>query len=112
VRGKTVDLFGNVMRELAEETGLTAHDFTAAPGWHAVVESSRIALMKRIDLPCPASQVRTRILGHLASETQPELSDIHIARSAADLDPKMPSFISAYLQHMWRGYRGSGDITD
>ncbi len=111
VRGETVDLFGNVMRELAEETGLTAHDVSVAPGWHAVVESSRIALMKHIDLPCPASQVRTRILSHLASQKQPELSDIYIVRSAADLDPKMPPFVSAYLLHMWRGYSGSGDPT-
>jgi len=108
VRGHAVDLLGNVMRELAEETGLTAHDVSVAPGWHAVVESSRIALMKHIDVACPASQTRARILGHLASETQPELSDIRIVRSAADLDPKMPSFVSAYLLHMWGGERASG----
>jgi len=108
VRGETVDLFGNVMRELAEETGLTAHDVSVAPGWHAVLESSRIALMKRVDVPCPASQVRTRILGHLAREAQPELSDIRIVRSAADLDHNMPRFVSAYLLHMWRAHSGSG----
>src|SRR5215469_5102391 len=111
VRGETVDLFGNVMRELAEETGLTAHDVSVAPGWHAVVESSRIALMKRIDVACPASQLRTRILCHLASEMQPELNDIRIVRSAADLDPRMPRFVSAYLLHMWRGHSASGDLT-
>jgi 8-oxo-dGTP pyrophosphatase MutT (NUDIX family) len=108
VRGETVDLFGNVMRELAEETGLTAHDVSVAPGWHAVVEPPRIALMKRVDVPCPASQVRTRILCHLAREMQPELSDIRIVRSAADLDHKMPRFVSAYLLHMWRAHSASG----
>jgi 8-oxo-dGTP pyrophosphatase MutT (NUDIX family) len=111
VRGETVDLFGNVMRELAEETGLTAHDVSVAPGWHAVVESSRIALMKHVDVPWPASQVRTRILSHLASERQPELSDIRIVRSAADLDSKMPHFVASYLLHMWRGSSGRGDRT-
>src|SRR5260370_1122291 len=89
VRGETVDLLGNVMREIAEETGLTAADVSVAPGWHAVVDASRVALMKRIDVPLPASQVRTRMLRHLATETQAELCDIRIVRSAADLDPGM-----------------------
>ena len=101
VRGETVDLLGSVMRELAEETGLTAVDFSVAPGWHAVVDTSRVAVMKRIDVPYPASDVRTRMLRHLASEPQPELSDIRIVRSAADLDPGMPRFVTAYLLHMW-----------
>jgi 8-oxo-dGTP pyrophosphatase MutT (NUDIX family) len=101
VRGETVDLLGNVMRELAEETGLTAADVSAAPGWHAVVDAPRVALMKRIDVPHPASEVRTMMLRHLASETQPELRDVRIVRSAADLDSGMPRFVTAYLVHMW-----------
>src|SRR5260370_4938779 len=103
VRGETVDLLGNVMRELAEETGLTAADFSVAPGWHAVVDASRVAVMKRIDIPYPASEVRTRMLRHLASETQPELSDVRIVRSAADIHPEMPRFVTTYLLHMWSG---------
>jgi 8-oxo-dGTP pyrophosphatase MutT (NUDIX family) len=101
VRGETVDLLGNVLRELAEETGLTAADVSVAPGWHAVVDAARVAVMKRIDVPQPASEVRTRMLRHLASEAQPELSDVRIVRSAADLDPGMPRFVTAYLLHMW-----------
>jgi 8-oxo-dGTP pyrophosphatase MutT (NUDIX family) len=105
VCGETVDLLGNVMRELAEETGLTARDVSVAPGWDAVVEASRVALMKRIDVPYPASQARTRMLSHLANESQPELRDIRIVRSAADLDPEMPRFVTAYLMHMWSAHK-------
>jgi len=104
VRGETVDLLGNVMRELAEETGLTAADVSVAPGWHAVVDGSRVALMKRIDVPYPAAEARTRMLRHLASEAQPELRDVRIVRSAADLDPGMPHFVTAYLRYMWSGH--------
>jgi 8-oxo-dGTP pyrophosphatase MutT (NUDIX family) len=106
VRGDTVDLLGNVLRELAEETGLTAQDVSVAPGWHAVVDAARVAVMKRVDIPHPASEVRTRMLHHLASEAQPELSNVRIVRSAADLDPGMPRFVTAYLLHMWSGNDG------
>jgi 8-oxo-dGTP pyrophosphatase MutT (NUDIX family) len=101
VREETVDLLGNVMREIAEETGLTAADFSVAPRWHAVVAGSRVALMKCIDIPHPAAEVRERMLRHLAGERQPELSDIRIVRSVADFDPNMPGFVTAYLSRMW-----------
>lgn len=101
VRGEAVDLLGNVMREITEETGLTGVDFTIAPGWHAVVAGSRVALMKRIDIPHPAEKVRKGMLCHLAGQQRPELSDIRIVRSIADFDPNMPRFVTAYLSHIW-----------
>jgi hypothetical protein len=101
VRGETVDLLGNVMREIAEETGLTAADFAVTPGWDAVVAGPRVALMKRIDVSQPAGEVRKRVLRHLAGEQQPELSDVRIVHSVADFDPNMPRFVTAYLSRMW-----------
>jgi 8-oxo-dGTP pyrophosphatase MutT (NUDIX family) len=106
VRGETVDLLANVMREIAEETGLTAADFLVTPGWHAVIAGSRVALMKPIDVPHAAEELRERMLRHLASEPQPELGDIRIVRSVKDFDPKMPPFVDAYLSHMW-GHGGT-----
>jgi 8-oxo-dGTP pyrophosphatase MutT (NUDIX family) len=103
VRGDTVDLAANVMREVAEETGLTAPDFSVAPGWSAVVTGPRIALMKRIDVPHPAEAVRQTILRHLAADAEPELADIRIVRSPRDFDPMMPHFVTAYLSHVWAG---------
>src|SRR5262249_15641177 len=101
VRGEAVDLLGNVMREITEETGLTAVDFAVASGWHAVGAGSRVALMKRIDVPHPAEEVRKRMLYHLASQQHPELSNIRVVRSIADFDPNMPRFVTAYLSHIW-----------
>jgi 8-oxo-dGTP pyrophosphatase MutT (NUDIX family) len=100
-RGDTVDLLANVMREVAEETGLSESDFVAAPGWDAVVTGPRIALMKPIMVPRPAEDVRQSILQHLEREALPELADIRIVRSLRDLDPAMPAFITDYLQHIW-----------
>jgi 8-oxo-dGTP pyrophosphatase MutT (NUDIX family) len=101
LRGDTVDLLSNVLREIGEETGLSAADLAIAPGWHAVVDGPRVAVMKPVAVPLPAEEVRARMLRHLAGEREPELSDIRIVRSAADLDPAMPPFVTAYLTEMW-----------
>jgi hypothetical protein len=37
------------------------------------------------------------MLGHLARERQPELSDIRIVHSTADFDPAMPRFVITFL---------------
>jgi 8-oxo-dGTP pyrophosphatase MutT (NUDIX family) len=102
LRGNTVDLAGNILREIGEETGLTAADLIIASGWHAVVDGPRIAVMKPITLALTAPAARARMLRHLAADAEPELSDIRVVRSAADLDPAMPRFITAYLTHMWK----------
>jgi hypothetical protein len=103
VRGDVVDLLGNVVREIAEETGLSPEDYAVADGWTAVLAGPRIALMKPIEAPRPADELRQEICRHLAQETAPELSDIRIVRSARDLDPMMPDFMTAYLSHVWAG---------
>ena len=98
IRGDTVDLLGNVLRELGEETGLGAQDLLAAPDWTAVVAGPRIALMKEVRARRPAAEL---LLGHLASEARSELADMLIVRSPADFDPAMPEFVTAYLWHVW-----------
>jgi 8-oxo-dGTP pyrophosphatase MutT (NUDIX family) len=45
VRGDTLDISGSVVRELEEETGLTAADYRAEPDWHCVVSGPTIAMM-------------------------------------------------------------------
>jgi 8-oxo-dGTP pyrophosphatase MutT (NUDIX family) len=102
IDGEHVDLVGSVMRELAEETGLSAKDVTADAGWHAVLAGMRIALMKTLRSTEPAGALRQRILANLARQAKPELADIRIVRGPADLDPMMPTFIAAYLSEMWK----------
>lgn len=95
---KHVDLVGNVEREVVEETGLTGADVTAEPGWTAVVDGQRMALMRVLRAHAPADQLEARIRAHLASEDQPELDDIRIVRSRADFDPMMPAYMAVYLE--------------
>jgi 8-oxo-dGTP pyrophosphatase MutT (NUDIX family) len=101
VSGDTVDLLGNVLRELGEETGLRAEDFSAAPDWTAIVAGPRIALMKKVAATRPAQELRAAVLRHLATEARPELADMRIVRSPADFEPAMPEFVTAYLSHVW-----------
>lgn len=98
VVGETVDLEGGVMRELTEETGLTAGDVTPEPGWTATPLGQRIALMKVMQSSENAEPLRARILEFLASQAQPELSDIRIVRGVGDLDPMMPPYVAAFLR--------------
>lgn len=102
VIGDEVELPGSLWREMAEETGLTCDDLAADPGWHAVLAGPFIALIRVLHAPEVAEDLRARILAHLAREPQSELSDIRIVRGAADLDPMMPPFVTAFLAEMWR----------
>lgn len=102
VVGDTVDLTGSVVRELTEETGLTLADATPEPGWHAVFSGRRIAMLKVFNAPEPAIVLRQRVLEFLGREAQPELADLAIVRGPTDLDGRVPDFVSAFLQHVWR----------
>lgn len=95
--GDTVDLERGVMRELAEETGLTPADVVPQRGWTAVLHGQRIALMKIIQAQASADALAARIRTFLAGQKQPELADVHIVRSVGDLQPTMPPFVTAFL---------------
>ena len=97
VDGDTVDLERGVIRELIEETGLGVADFNAEPGWSATPLGQRLALMKVVQARDSAATLHERIRAFLASQKQPELSDIHIARSVNDLRPTMPPYVATFL---------------
>ena len=97
-----LDLAGSVGRELLEETGLDIGALAAEPGWTLVRDSGFVGLMKRLTACQNAAELRSRIMHHLANEAQPEFSDIRIVRGRADLDARMPRFVIAYLEAMWR----------
>jgi 8-oxo-dGTP pyrophosphatase MutT (NUDIX family) len=101
IDGARVDLARNVMREVAEETGLTGEDFEPEPGWTTVLAGPRIAQVKLLQAHATAVELAARIRAHLAREREPELADIRIVRGSADFDPMMPIFVTAFLTHLW-----------
>jgi 8-oxo-dGTP pyrophosphatase MutT (NUDIX family) len=94
-----LDLAGNVVREVAEETGLATDDYAAAPGWQAIAAGARLALMKVLDADAPARELQERMRTHIAGDEHPELADIRIVRGPADFDSMMPPFVIAFLAH-------------
>lgn len=97
----TLDLDSNLARELLEETGLAIGACQSEPGWTLVRDGGYLAMLKLVTVPQPAAELRTRILRYLAGDKRPEFTDIRILRSAADFDPAMPRFVTAYLNHFW-----------
>ena len=96
--GRKVDLARSVLRELREETGLTADDITLDPGWILVFDGPRIACMKRCALKAGAEAVLARVHAYLARETEPELKRMHLYRAKGDIDAaRLPRFMQAYL---------------
>ena len=99
--GGALDLEANLARELTEETGIEIGEVRAEPGWTMVRDRCYLALLKRVTAVQNASELRARIMGHIASERRPEFTDIRLIRSAADFVPAMPPFVTAYLRHFW-----------
>lgn len=101
-----VDLVGSVFRELEEETGLTAADVAADHGFVAVCDGPRVALLRRLVFAEPAAALATRIRGFLGREAKPELADVAVVQSEADLDPRIAPFAVAYMRARWAGNAG------
>lgn len=92
-----VDLEFSVRRELKEETGLDAAEFTAETGWTIVVDGALVVAIKVLRSPLSAEALRARILERLARERQPELCDIRIVRGPGDFDRMMQAFVTTFL---------------
>jgi 8-oxo-dGTP pyrophosphatase MutT (NUDIX family) len=101
VRDGMLDIAGSVVRETAEETGLTAADYVAEADWHCVVTGPSIAMIRLLNLDVPGEAIRARIEANLAREAEPELSAIHLVRGIGDLTPSMPRFVTAFVERQF-----------
>lgn len=96
-----VDLDGSLMRELTEETGVSAQDVTPAPRWTILRDERRLALLRPLVAHQSADVLAERIRAHIAREDRPEIDAVLVARGPEDIVEGMPPFIRAYLDRVW-----------
>jgi hypothetical protein len=97
-----LDLAGSLNRELLEETGLDIGTLHLPRGWTMVHDRGFLGLIREVTAPENADALRARVMRHLAKDAHAEFCDIHVVRSPADLDPRMPRFMVAFLEEAWR----------
>jgi 8-oxo-dGTP pyrophosphatase MutT (NUDIX family) len=96
--GETVDITGNITREIEEETGLTPADYHASPHWDCVVVGASIAIIRLLAVDMSGEALKARIEANIARQAHPELSRIHLVRGHDDLSDRMPRFVTAFLE--------------
>ena len=103
VRDGRLDLAGSIVREVAEETGLDAADYTMDTHWSCVFAGPSIAMIRILQVELTGEALRLRIEASLARQMKPELHAVHLVRSRSDLVPVMPRFVSAFLEAQFSG---------
>ena len=98
IRGGTLDMSGSVERELEEETGLAPADYRSDAHWHCIFTGPALSMIRILRVDMPGEALRARIVGNLALQQSPELSDIHLVRGTADLTSTMPRFVTAFIE--------------
>ena len=98
VRDGMLDIAGSIVREVAEETGLDAADYTEDAHWSCVFAGPLIAMIRILRVDMTGEALRARIEANLARQTQPELCAVRLVRSRSDLVPDMPRFVTAFLE--------------
>lgn len=97
IKAGRVDVDFSARRELQEETGLDPAQFVAEPGWRVVRTGALIALVKRMRAVQPAATLRATAQAHLRRERQPELADLVVVGSRAQIDRRIAPFAAAFL---------------
>jgi len=98
VAGGQVDLDSGLWREVAEETGLTPDDLSAEPLWQTVMSGQRIAHIKILHSREKADALCELIRDNISKQQDPELADIYVVRTEADLCSVMPPYVVTFLR--------------
>jgi hypothetical protein len=99
VEGGKIDLDGNILREVKEETGLVLSRTELRPPI-LISDGAQLAYLRPIMLGRNATQIIKEIENYLSRSFEPELSEILIVKGPEDIiEDAMPSFIAAYIEH-------------
>jgi 8-oxo-dGTP pyrophosphatase MutT (NUDIX family) len=97
-----VDFDHSIARELLEETGLEAAEFSADASWTIVQQHARVVAYKLLRAHETGDELRRRVEVHLARHPDGELTEVRLARSLADVDSAVPDYVVEFLRDRWR----------
>ena len=97
LRGTVVDLEDSVRREAREETGLTEADYRAHDAWDVIVARGVVAMVRVLQSDRSGAELKAGIEANLAAQVHREFSAVHLVRSTAELNDRMPLYVRAFL---------------
>lgn len=113
VRNGTVDVHGNMLREVAEETGIDLKRGKREPTlWFWGGRDGASCLFQRYAMPFDADEAEEAVANYIATETQPELASPVILRSLDDLPATAPAHMAPFVQFHFEQAAGLTDATD
>jgi 8-oxo-dGTP pyrophosphatase MutT (NUDIX family) len=92
-----VDLVGNMIREVREETGLVLSTDQAADCWIKIELPGFVALLKRFHLPHSSEEVSAQIRANLPSLAEQELDQVYTF-GPGEVHPDMTEFFRIFQQ--------------
>ena len=81
----SIDIEASVWRELGEETGLERSDLVREPGFFVTFAGSLVSIAVPFQSPLDSHALQHRILAHIASEPNPELSSTEVVRTRSGI---------------------------
>jgi NUDIX domain-containing protein len=99
VREGAIDIDANIVRELAEETGLRPENMQRLPGYIVTFVGMQVGITVEWRSALPADELRARVLAFIRRQAEPELDDIVFVRERAGIDE---SAIPAHAQAVLR----------
>jgi hypothetical protein len=98
LRGSVVDLADSIRRETLEEIGLVESDYRAADVWDVIIARGVVAMVRMLDADLSGAALKAKIEANIAAQAHREFSAIHLVRSTAELNDRMPLYVRAFLQ--------------
>lgn len=98
-----IDIEASIAREIAEETGLPAAALARVPGYYVTVAGPLVSIAAEFQTTLPSAALVDAVRAHIAADAEPELADVVVVRSAADLDGiAMPDYARLLLRTLLR----------